>query len=228
MFPPPATTTTCTPKSRTSLICRAISWTASGQMPTPWSPPRASPLSFSRIRRYLAFKTFFISLCNNGAPCRQWGADLNPNPTRNRNRNLDLFRGVARTRLGLRLRLRPRKNNPSDRRAFAYLKPRETPDDHFVTQLLGDAAQMFLDRDFRVAFDKSLVQQADALIELLQLAFDNLGHRLGRLVLNLLGGDFLLLRHRRGRNVLARNHRRIAGRDLQRDVSHQLLEFLRR
>src|SRR6266540_4301569 len=54
MFPPPMTITTCTPSSRTSWICRAMSRTASGSMPTPRSPPRASPLSLSRIRWYLA------------------------------------------------------------------------------------------------------------------------------------------------------------------------------
>ena len=54
--------------------------------------------------------------------------------------------------------------------------------------------QMLLDRDFRVALDKSLVHQAAALVKLLQLAFDNFCDCLGRFVLDLFGGDFLLLR----------------------------------
>src|ERR1051325_2879968 len=54
MLPPPMTTTTCTPRSRTSWIWQAMSWTESGQIPTPLPPPRASPLSLSSMRRYLA------------------------------------------------------------------------------------------------------------------------------------------------------------------------------
>src|SRR5262245_8741266 len=60
MLPPPMTTTTSTPRSRTSRICRARSWTASGLIPTPEALPKASPLSLRRIRRYLGFCAFVM------------------------------------------------------------------------------------------------------------------------------------------------------------------------
>src|ERR1051325_2750774 len=60
MLPPPTTTTACTPNSRTSRICSAMPRTASGQIPTPLSPPRASPLSLRRMREYLGRGLFFI------------------------------------------------------------------------------------------------------------------------------------------------------------------------
>src|ERR1039457_3275114 len=53
MFPPPTTTTICTPNSRTSRICSAMRCTASGQMPTPVSPPSASPLNLTSTRENL-------------------------------------------------------------------------------------------------------------------------------------------------------------------------------
>src|ERR1035437_1005431 len=62
IFPPPTTTTTCTPSSRTSRICSAMWRTAWGQMPTPFSPPSASPLSLSRIRENFGFLTVVIKL----------------------------------------------------------------------------------------------------------------------------------------------------------------------
>src|SRR6266511_5831759 len=66
MFPPPMTITTCTPSSRTSWICRAMSRTASGSMPTPRSPPRASPLSLRRIRWYLARFVMGVAVLHAG------------------------------------------------------------------------------------------------------------------------------------------------------------------
>src|SRR5436190_15700226 len=53
MFPPPMTTDTCTPRSRTSFIRSAISRTTVGEMLS--RPPRsctASPLSFKTMRLY--------------------------------------------------------------------------------------------------------------------------------------------------------------------------------
>src|SRR5688500_16747915 len=61
MFPPPITTTTSTPNSRTSRICRAISLTDPASMPVPVSPPSASPLSLSRIRRYFGPALLFMN-----------------------------------------------------------------------------------------------------------------------------------------------------------------------
>ena len=80
IFPPPTTTTTCTPSSRTSRICSAMCCTASGQMPTPFSPPSASPLSLSRMRENFGFLAVVIKLearaasakfLTAGAPNRQ-------------------------------------------------------------------------------------------------------------------------------------------------------------
>src|SRR5216110_304613 len=67
MLPPPTTITTSTPSSRTSPIWRAISWIDSGQMPTPDSPPSASPLSLSRMREYLGLGGLVINRqgCSN-------------------------------------------------------------------------------------------------------------------------------------------------------------------
>src|SRR5579884_623860 len=56
MFPPPITTATCTPRSRTSLMRSAISRTTAGEILS--RPPRsctASPLSLSTIRLYAGF-----------------------------------------------------------------------------------------------------------------------------------------------------------------------------
>src|SRR5436305_4999892 len=61
MFPPPMTTDTCTPRSRTSFIRSAISRTTVGEMLS--RPPRsctASPLSFRTMRLYAGF-----SVCMN-------------------------------------------------------------------------------------------------------------------------------------------------------------------
>ena len=88
---------------------------------------------------------------------------------------------------------------------FAHLEAGEAPDDNFVAQLLGDAADVFLDRDFGVALDKPLVEQAAALKKLFQFAFDNFGDGLGRLVLDLFGGDFPFLGQRGGGDFIAGN-----------------------
>ena len=61
MLPPPTTITTCTPRSRTSRICSAMLATACGQMFSPVGPPRASPLSFKRIRLYLGRLAVFMA-----------------------------------------------------------------------------------------------------------------------------------------------------------------------
>src|ERR1700722_6764561 len=78
----------------------------------------------------------------------------------------------------------------SGHRIVAHLEAGETPDDNLVAQLFGNAADVFLDGDFGVAFDKSLGEQTAALVKLLQFALDNFGDGLGRLVLDLFGGDF--------------------------------------
>src|ERR1035438_5727926 len=63
IFPPPTTTTTCTPRPRTSRICSAMARTACGEMFSPVWPPRASPLSFNSIRLYLGrFASFIASI----------------------------------------------------------------------------------------------------------------------------------------------------------------------
>ena len=63
ILPPPTTMTTSTPSWRTSPIWRAISWMASGQMPTPDSPPNASPLSLSKMRRYFGLLDWVMGVC---------------------------------------------------------------------------------------------------------------------------------------------------------------------
>src|SRR5438045_7763773 len=55
MFPPPMTTATCTPRSRTLRISSARYFVYSGEMPNSRSPRSASPDSFSTTRPYLAF-----------------------------------------------------------------------------------------------------------------------------------------------------------------------------
>src|SRR5213083_950563 len=67
ILPPPTTMTTSTPSWRTSPIWQAMSWIASGQIPTPDSPPSASPLSLSRMRRYFGGVAWVINWrgCSN-------------------------------------------------------------------------------------------------------------------------------------------------------------------
>src|SRR6266566_5873545 len=55
MLPPPMTTATCTPRSRTLRISSARYFVYSGEMPNSRSPSSASPESFSTTRPYLAF-----------------------------------------------------------------------------------------------------------------------------------------------------------------------------
>src|SRR6516162_4441697 len=140
MLPPPTTMTTCTPNSRTSRTCSAMSCTASGRMPTPPSPPNASPLSLSRIRLYLGWASFFI---------------------------------------------------PILRDAFAHLETDESAHGHFISQLLGDRADVFLHGDFGIALHEALINQAIALVKLFKFAFNDLGDSLRRFVFELLGGYFL-------------------------------------
>ena len=109
--------------------------------------------------------------------------------------------------------------------ALAHLVAGKAPDDDFIGQQFGDAAQVLLDGDFGVALDKALVEQAAALKKLLQFAFDNFGDGLGRLVLDLFGGDFPFLGQRGGGDFFAGNDRGMPGRDLEGDVAHQLLEI---
>src|SRR5512143_2905400 len=52
MFPPPMTIATSTPRRATSAISSARRSTTDGSIPKDWLPRRASPESFSRIRRY--------------------------------------------------------------------------------------------------------------------------------------------------------------------------------
>src|SRR5690606_18475685 len=52
MLPPPTTTATSTPASRTSTISPAMYWVKAPSMPEPVSPAKASPESLSRRRRY--------------------------------------------------------------------------------------------------------------------------------------------------------------------------------
>src|SRR5437762_664383 len=73
ILPPPTTMTTWTPRSRTSPIWRAMSWIASGQMPTPASPPSASPLSLSRMRRYFGLCCLVMKA---GGASGKWDVDL--------------------------------------------------------------------------------------------------------------------------------------------------------
>src|SRR2546430_15895840 len=55
MLPPPITTATCTPRSRTLRISSARYFVYSGEIPNSRSPRSASPESFSTTRPYLAF-----------------------------------------------------------------------------------------------------------------------------------------------------------------------------
>src|SRR5437870_5876396 len=51
MFPPPTTIATSTPRSATRLTVRAMLWMRSASTPYESGPMRASPESFSRMRR---------------------------------------------------------------------------------------------------------------------------------------------------------------------------------
>src|SRR5208283_373484 len=100
-----------------------------------------------------------------------------------------LTRPSASVRRGLANPCHQRRLRASSGEAFAHLEARETADDNLIAQLLGNAADVFLDGHFGIPFDKPLVHQADALKKLLQLAFDDLGDGLRRLVLDLFSRD---------------------------------------
>src|SRR6266436_767691 len=170
IFPPPTTTTTWTPNSRTSRICSAMSCTASGSMPTPLCPPRASPLSLSKTRRYLG--------------C------------------LDSF-------------MVPSEFSRLSHRALAHLKPHKAPNRNFIPQLLGHLADVFLDADLGIPFYETLIHEAIGLVKFFQFAFDDLCNCLRRFVLHLFGGDFFFLGQQIGRDLLARNRKRVAGSNLE-------------
>ena len=60
MFPPPMTIPICTPNSWISLICAAYSARRFSSIPYCFSPIRLSPLSFNKIRLYVAIILKFV------------------------------------------------------------------------------------------------------------------------------------------------------------------------
>ncbi len=77
-------------------------------------------------------------------------------------------------------------------KGFADLPTDEPPDEDVLAEFGDGRRYQVLDRLVLVA-DVALIQQADGLVELVELALDDLGDGLRRLVLHLLGGNFLLL-----------------------------------
>src|SRR5439155_18527313 len=110
---------------------------------------------------------------------------------------------------------RPSEFSRLSRRALPHLKPHEAANRNFVPQLLGHLANVFLDADLGILLYETLIHQAIGLIKLFQLAFDDFCNRLGRFVLHLFGGDFLFLGQQIGRDLLARNRKRVAGSNLK-------------
>src|SRR5690348_11401933 len=92
---------------------------------------------------------------------------------------------------------------PSGRRRLAHLKSDEATDGNLVTQLFGYSAEVFPDRDFGILFHKTLVEQAVALKEFVELAFDDFGDGLRRLAFDLFHGDLLFLRYDGRINLIA-------------------------
>ena len=113
-------------------------------------------------------------------------------------------------------------------RAFADLKPHEPADRDLIAKLLADLRDVFLHADFGIAFHETLVHEAVGLEKFVQHARQDFLHRLRRLALEPVGlrGNLAFLRDDFGRDLLARNRVRMSRRDLQRDVAHELLEFL--
>src|SRR5688572_26975876 len=77
---------------------------------------------------------------------------------------------------------------------FADLEADEAADGNVVAELLAHRGDVISHGDFRVLFDEALVEQAIALIEFLELAFNDLGDGLWRLVFDLRGSDFAFFR----------------------------------
>ncbi len=108
---------------------------------------------------------------------------------------------------------------------FADLETDEATDGNLVSELFADGGDVFLDGDFGILLHETLIEQADGLIKLLQLAFDDLGNRLRGLVLHLFRGDFFFLIHDGRVKTFAGNRARAGSGDLQGDVAHELLEI---
>src|SRR5437868_9767401 len=136
MLPPPTTMTISTPSWRTSPTCRAMSWIDFGQMPTPDSPPSASPLSLSRMREYFGLPGLVI----DGG---RFSNRLRPSQIKDRHRPRSVWVAPAFTPIP-RHRARPAQTRllsrdasrcGSRRRRLANLKTNETADDDFVAEL---------------------------------------------------------------------------------------------
>ena len=80
------------------------------------------------------------------------------------------FRKQDQRFLFLLLRLRAR-NNPLAHSRFTNLEPHEAPNRDLIPELFRHATHVLLQRDFRVSFHETLIQQAIGLVKLFQLAF---------------------------------------------------------
>src|SRR5438046_2127681 len=224
MFPPPITMAVWTPRSWTARISLAIRSRTLGSIPAPCAPARASPESFSRMRLYRG---------RPGSPC----ATLTPSsgaagPIRSPPAaGTSVPDGTDAPAARLPRGPRPRGAEPSGR-LLSDLESREAPHGDLLAGLGAHLRDQVLDPGLpgRIP-DVRLLEEAGLLVELAELALDDLLEHRGRLLLvgHLSAIDLLLaLDHVRG-HVLPRHvaRGRVMPRHLHGERLHQLLERLR-
>src|SRR5512132_4618967 len=205
MLPPPTTTATCTPRSRTSTSCLATPSIFPKSSPNPTlESAKASPDSLTTTRS------------KRGLPSPATGPGGSPG----RSPTITYAMGSL---------LRP-PGRPTDRSwdgsgAFPDLEPREAAEHQLLADLGRVAVEQVLDGLLVVA-DVRLVEQDDLLVVVLELALDDALDDVVGLALGLLGVDLPLLGEDVLRHLLAPDVARVGHGDVEGDLVGQALELV--
>src|SRR5688572_29559593 len=116
----------------------------------------------------------------------------------------------------------------SGRQCFADLKTDEATDCEFVAEFFPNAGHMLAHCDFGIALHEALVNEANRLEKLLQLALDDFGDRLSGFAFDLFGGDLFLFLDEGWIDLFTRNSAGISRSDLQGDIADEFAECFTR
>src|SRR6266516_2291493 len=205
ILPPPTTTATWVPSSRTSASCSVTPSILPKSTPKPErSSAKASPESFSSTRSY------------RGLPLPESGTSSSPAITKAKPFSPSGSALAARDPLvALALALGvlpdPEPGEATDHQLLANLG--RVGIEHLLDSLAGTA-------------DMGLVKQDDLLVEVLELALDDPLDDIRLLAFRLLGVDFALPLQHVGRHVVAAQVPRVGSRDVQGDAMGELLELV--
>src|SRR5215216_3137193 len=206
MLPPPTTTATWTPRSRTSTSCLATPSILPKSSPNPTLvSAKASPDSLTTTRS------------NRGLPSPSTGPGWSPGSS-----------PTITYAMGSLLRL-PGAVRPigpwTGLGAFPDLEPREATQHQLLADLGRVVVEQVLDGLLVVA-DVGLFEQDDLLVVVLELAVDDLLDDVVRLALRLAGVDLTLAVGHVVGHVVARHVPRVGHGDVQGDLMGQALELV--